>query len=337
MKKIILSAGVLLIGGFANAQSDVHYSQFYSLPTAINPATAGIFEGSVRASFDYRTQWAAVTTPWTTMAFASDFKFGEDDQTGNFFNGGVMVYNDKAGDSQFKTGLYNISFGYTIHVSRDAYFTTAIQGGLIQNSIDYSALNWESQYNGYEFDQSWATNENQKGQFSQNRGDISLGIYYFNAIDDKKTIFMGASGGHLLGHNVSMMGVKDNIFRKYTVHGGAQFIIERFGLIPNFVATMQGPNMIINVGSDYKIWFNDQSHFTGFIDEISMGFGTYYRFGDAFMFAAKFNYAGFTLSGNYDFNLSQFSKATLGRGGLEMLLTYRHAFGVGKGSQTKFL
>ena len=337
MKKIFLGVGIVLTNVVGYTQGDTHFSQFYSLPMGMNPATAGIFEGTVRATFDYRQQWASVTTPWKTGAFASDFKFGEDDQTGNFFNGGVMVYNDKAGDSQFKTGLYNLSFGYTVHLSHDAFFTTAIQGGMIQNSIDYTDLNWESQYNGYEFDNAKPTMENQKGQFSYNRGDLSLGIYYFNAIDDKNTIFMGLSGNHMLAHNVSMMGVKDHIFRKYTAHGGAQFIIERFAFIPNFMVTYQGPNFIANIGSDYKIWLSDQSHYTGFIDEISFGFGTYYRWNDAIMFSGKFNYAGFTLSGSYDYNISKFNKATLSKGGFEMLLTYRKAFGIGKGSSTRFL
>lgn len=337
MKRFLLGTGIVLTSVSGMAQADTHYSQFYSLPLGINPATAGIFEGSLRATLDYRSQWASVTTPWKTMAFASDFKFAEDDQSGNFFNGGVFVSNDKAGDSKFKTGVYNLAFGYTVHISHDAYFTTAIQGGMIQNSIDYSDLNWESQYNGYEFDNARPTNEAQKGAFSYNRGDLSLGVYYFNAIDDKNTIFLGASGNHLLAHNVSMTGVKDHIFRKYSAHGGAQFTIERFALIPNFLVSMQGPNFITNIGLDSKIWLSDQSHFTGFVDEISFGIGTYYRWGDAIMLAGRFNYAGFTLSGSYDFNISQFNQATLYKGGFEMLLTYRKAFGIGKGSSTKFL
>lgn len=336
MKKILIGATFVLTNAIGYTQSDPHFSQFYALPLAVNPATAGIFDGTIRATLDYRSQWASVTTPWKTIGFASDFKFGEDDQTGNFFNGGILITNDKAGDSQFKTGLYNLAFGYTVHISRGAYFTTAIQGGMIQNSIDYSALNWESQYNGYEFDNALATNENQKGAFSFNRGDLSLGINYFNKIDDKNTIFFGASGNHLMAHNVSMMGVKDHIFRKYTVHGGGQFIVERFAFIPNFMASLQGPNFIANIGSDFKIWLTDQSHYTGFIDEVSVGFGTYYRWGDAVLLAGKFNYAGFTLSGSYDFNISQFSNATLYKGAYEMLLTYRKAFGIGKSSEVRF-
>lgn len=337
-KKIVLSAGIVLANVAGYTQGDTHYSQFAAMPLTINPATAGMFEGSLRATADYRTQWTSVTTPWKTMAFSSDFKFGEDDQSGNFFNGGVMVHNDKAGDSNYKTGLYNLAFGYTVHTQYEGYFTMAIQGGMIQNSIDYSALNWESQYNGYEFDPSKPTMENKTGAFSFNRGDLSLGIYYFNATNEKFTFFGGLAANHVLGHNISMTQVvKDHIMRKYTAHGGCQMVWDRFGLLPNFLYVYQGPNSIVNIGADYKIWLTDQSQYTGFIDEISVGWGTYYRVGDAILASARFNYAGFSLIGNYDFNISKWKTATLGRGGLEILLSYRAAFGIGKGRSTKFL
>jgi type IX secretion system PorP/SprF family membrane protein len=337
MKKYIIITGFIGAQLSVFSQQDVHYSQFYSLPTAINPATAGIFEGSFRATLDYRQQWTSITTPWKTMAAAADFKFGENDQSGNFFNGGVLAYNDNAGDSKFKTGLYNLTFGYTVHISHGAYFTSAIQGGIIQNSINYSDLYFESQYNGYQFDQSRPTMENQTGLVSFTKGDISLGTHYFNEIDDKKTVFVGLAGNHLLAHKVSFTGINDHIFRKISLTGGMQFKVEKVAISPNFLVTFQGPNHVINVGSDLKIFLKDQSHFTGFIDEVSCGGGLYYRFGDALMLAGKFNYAGFSLMGMYDFNISGLQVATHGRGAFELLVGYRASFGTGKGRATKFL
>lgn len=337
MNRRILIGAALLVWGNVKSQQDVHYSQFYANPLAVNPACAGMFEGSFRMVLDYRNQWNSVTTPWTTMSASADMKFGEDELSGNFFNGGVIFHTDKAGDSQFKTGLYNLSFGYTIHVSRGAYFSTALQGGLIQNSIDYTNLNWETQYNGYAFDPTKPSMETQSGVISRSRGDLSLGIYYFNAVNDKVSIFAGASGMHLLAHNVAFSTIKDRIYRRVNVHGGTQIIVDRFGILPNFMYMLQGPNQVINVGSDFKVWLKEQSLYTGFIDEVSAGLGLYYRVGDAVMASAKFNYAGFNLSASYDFNLSDFQVATNKVGGFEVLLGYRANFGIGKGKETKFL
>jgi type IX secretion system PorP/SprF family membrane protein len=337
MKKYIITSGFIITNLVAYTQQDVHYSQFYSLPSAVNPATAGIFDGSFRATLDYRQQWTSITTPWKTMAAAADFKFAEDDLTGNFFNGAVLVYNDNAGDSKFKTGLYNLTFGYTVHISHGAYFTAALQGGLIQNSINYSDLYFESQYNGYKFDESRPTLENQDGTVSFTKGDLSLGVNYFNALDDSKTIFFGAAGNHLLAHKVSFTGINDHIFRKVTIHGGAQFIIGKAGIIPNFMASFQGPNMVVNLGSDLKIFVKEQSSYTGFINEMSYGGGVYYRFGDAVLLAGKFNISGFSLSAGYDINVSGLKSASNGKGAFEMLVGWRANFGIGKGKTTKFL
>lgn len=338
MKKIIYILTFGLTCTTAYSQGDTHYSQFYSVPLAINPATAGIMEGTARAILDYRTQWSSVTTPWRTMAFAGDFKFGEDEESGNFFNGGIFIHNDKAGDSQFKTGLYNLAFGYTVKTGKTAYFTSAIQGGLIQNSVVYDDLYWETQYNGHKFDTSLPTEEVNTGKAAFNRLDLSIGLHYFNEVSDNTSLFFGVAGNHLLAHNVSFTpNLKDNIFRKIVGHGGGQFIFGKCAVLPNFLVAFQGPNQVINIGSDFKVWLKEQSHFTGFNDEISFSVGSYYRLGDAVLFAGKMNYSGFTLAGSYDFNISGFNVATGGRGGLEILLMYRANFGIGKGKSTKFL
>ena len=72
-------------------------------------------------------------------------------------------------------------------------------------------------------------------------GPAALGKALFNHIPAQDDFLLAQAeeiplvqeGNHLLAHNTSMLGVKDRIFRRYTAHGGAQFTIERFGLIPN--------------------------------------------------------------------------------------------------------
>lgn len=339
MKRYIVASIFVTANLVGYTQQDVHYSQFYALPTMVNPATAGIFDGSFRTTLDYRQQWTSVTTPWKTMAAAADFKFGEDELSGNFFNGALLFHNDNAGDSRFKTGLYNLTFGYTVHISHGSYFTAALQGGLINSRIDYSNLYFENQYNGYKFDQSRPNMEltSDDGIVSFTKADLSLGVNYFNQIDDKKTIFFGLAGNHLLAHKVSFTNINDYIFRRFSLHGGAQFLVEKLGVIPNFLASVQGPNRVINLGCDVKVYAKEQSQYTGFIDEISYGGGVYYRFGDAVMVMGKLNYTGFSLSAGYDINISAFDVATNRQGGFEILVGYRANFGIGKGRSTKFL
>jgi hypothetical protein len=80
-----------------------------------------------------------------------------------------------------------------------------------------------------------------------------------------------------------------------------------------------------------------QSHFTGFVNELSAGFGAYYRVGDALWGTLQFNWTGLTVAFSYDLNLSGLSVATNGLGGMEMMIMYRHGIGNGKGKSTRFL
>jgi hypothetical protein len=121
------------------------------------------------------------------------------------------------------------------------------------------------------------------------------------------------------------------------VHGGCQVVIGNVAVIPNFLTMFQGPNHVINVGTDLKFLLREQSLMTGFIDEISLSLATYLRVGDALFTGLRFNYAGFSLGAMYDYNISSLNTATKGNGGFEIFLGFKAGFGTGKGNTTRFL
>ena len=339
MKTKIISFSILAVTaicGKINAQQDIHFSQFYSVPLLVNPGTAGMFEGDIRLVTDYRSQWKSITTPYTSMSAMIDFPIAKGKaENGSFFGGGVSFYNDKAGDSKFTSGQYTATFSYILEIARDQHLALGLQGGLIQKSVNYDNLYWDSQFTGLEFDTDLPSYESEPtDQFS--RADLNFGLYYFNAANDEYQLFGGISGGHLTAPNVSFLGVTEKLYRKFTIHGGAQFLTGNTAFVPNLLFILQGPNRIFNIGSDVKFILREQSKVTGFVDEVSFALGAYYRAGDAVMGGLKFNYAGLTISGMYDLNTSKLTAATSGNGAYEILIGYRAGFGTGKGSATKF-
>ena len=81
---------------------DLHFSMYPLSPLNINPALTGNFIGDFRANSIHRSQWAAVTVPYSTYSLSSDFK------TNKKISLGILINQDRAGDSQFNTFQMNV-------------------------------------------------------------------------------------------------------------------------------------------------------------------------------------------------------------------------------------
>jgi len=339
MKSIIKSLIVCaLVGsGVAHAQQDIHFSQFYSAPTLINPATTGVFNGNIRGMVNYRSQWKSVSEPFTTITAAADARLFEK-KDGGFLGLGAAFYNDKAGTSNLTTGNYALSIAYAFQLDKDVYLSLGVQPGLITKSIDPSGLYYGTQFNGLSYDNGIASGENSAAA-NFKAFDVNAGAYLLYRIDNYSAFYGGLSASHLTRPNISFLGSTDKMLMKYTFHAGAELALKGTNMVilPNTLMKFQGPNRIINIGADFKYVMQQQSHFTGFVNELSAGFGAYYRVGDALWGTLQFNWTGLTVAFSYDLNLSGLSVASNGLGGMEMMIMYRHGIGNGKGKSTRFL
>lgn len=90
---------------------DVHFSQFFEAPLLRNPSLAGLFQGDIRFQGIYRSQWASVTTPFTTGSFSFEYKkqVGSAD---DFVTYGTQLLFDKAGAAALTTTNVMPSFNY---------------------------------------------------------------------------------------------------------------------------------------------------------------------------------------------------------------------------------
>jgi hypothetical protein len=94
MKRIFLMGMAVAFGITAKAQS-THFSQFYSTPLLVNPASTGFTPGPWRVAGNYRSQWNTSGSPYRTFTFSGDTKILQDRLAdGNALGIGAAFVND---------------------------------------------------------------------------------------------------------------------------------------------------------------------------------------------------------------------------------------------------
>lgn len=312
---IILAAlPLLLLAGYANAQIDPHFSQYYAYPLWLNPALTGVMNGDARVSANFKDQYATVNNAYRTGAVSADFR--PTDKMGL----GLNILDQGAGTAGYNYLSAYGSFGYGFAISNDGnqQLHFGLQAGFINRSFDPSKLQTGDQYNpttGYDpgmgNGESIATNHSTVF-------DAGAGVFYYDG-DPLSTAnpFAGFSINHLT-QPTDPFGVADGFGSKipmrYTIHGGVRFKIDdSFDLIPHaiFIKQQAAEEKDLGMYTNFKLVNNE-----GLI------LGAMYRFGDAAIANVGFQFSNYIFGASYDFNTSSLSNATNGQGGFELSISY---------------
>ena len=97
MRSPITTVFLVLLSRLLSFGQDLHFSQFYLHPITLNPATTGVFEGDLRFSGLYRSQWASVPVSYQSFAAAADWKAVR--RNTNLLSVGFAMQHDRAGDA----------------------------------------------------------------------------------------------------------------------------------------------------------------------------------------------------------------------------------------------
>jgi type IX secretion system PorP/SprF family membrane protein len=296
---------------------DIHFSQFQHAPFNLNPASAGQFNGDYRFIGNQRTQWRSVTVPYVTFGGSVDARgvAGQENLAGAF-----SLYHDKAGDSQFSTLQSNIALAYLFSLSEDSlhFLSGGVQIGLTQRSIDYSALNFDSQYSGYSFNPNLPHGET-FGRDRYSNFNLNVGASYFYQPEERKVIQFGFSAFNLTAPDQSFF-LQPNVdlSRRYHFHTSGVFKMnEEIDLLPAVLFMYQRPHREIILGSSarYIIEKTEYSYRT-------IHAGIFYRNRDAGYAMIGMDYDNLFVGVSYDLNVSQLKVASNGRGALEFSLIY---------------
>lgn len=325
---------VFLANTFAfqlNAQ-DIHFSQFYMNPLQQNPAMAGAVYG-LEANINYKDQWRAIGAPYKTFALGYHMRYEKKRSQNGFLAGGLNFFNDKAGDSKMGTNHGGLTLAY--HVKADNYnrIGAGVNVGYFQRSIDYSNLQWATQFDGTAYN-SALPGGLAPGQASFTRMDVGAGVswVYNNTGGDIKVtdnhdlnFNAGVAVMHLNRPKFSFVGTDERLPMKVVVHGNGVISLgesSKMALCPGFMYYRQGPAQEIYVGTLLRYLLSQDSKFTGFKNGAAMYWGAYLRTRDAVTAKFILEYAGWGFGVSYDFNVSTLQAASNTRGGLELSLRF---------------
>ncbi|MBL4592642.1 MAG: PorP/SprF family type IX secretion system membrane protein [Flavobacteriales bacterium] len=300
-----------MVGINSNAQ-DFHLSQHDAAPLNLNPALVGQFDGKYRIHGHYRTQWGSLSSKsYKTGAISFDMPFDK-------MAFGAQIINRRAGAGDYNALgiLLNAGYSFTIDQAKTHKFSIGLQAGAIQKSVNFDQLYFEEQYttvDGGSFDQSLPNGET-FGNSSFWLPDVNVGVVYYYGKDPMRiNPFIGVSAFHLTQPNETFYGEKSKLPIRYIAHGGAKVnLSEKIQLMPKLLFMRQENAQEINYGLMLHY------HLKGAI----VLFGPTYRSSDAFILEAGLKIGSYEAKIGYDFNTSELSDFSDGKGGFEISLTY---------------
>lgn len=315
MKQLKQTILALLLTGAAlqqaNAQ-DPHFTQYYIYPSWLNPALTGVFDGDIRVSGIYRSQWGSIGSAFNTPGVSADFNATSSTAFG------VSALRQSAGDGGFShtTAYGSMSFS-GVRLGKGGYhrLNLGLQAGLIQKKFDLSKATFGNQYNATTgFDPSAGGETFTRG--TQANFDAGAGVLYFDATPGKKmNLFAGFSVSHLTRPNDSFIDGTDDakMDMRYNFHAGVRIMLsDRMSLTPNALYMKQGQATEKMLGAYVQCQAAPGTDFM---------VGANCRFGDALSPFLGLNYNNWVIGASYDINTSDLGKMVKSANSFEISLT----------------
>ncbi len=334
MKKINLIvmalAGInFMIIQNSNAQ-DVHFSQYRETPLLVNPGQTAL-NNDIRIILNYKDQWRSFVSPYKTLAFSFEIKASKKKNKENYIGLGVNVFSDKAGDSKMGTTLGALNVSGVLKVSEDSKLGVGIMVGAGQKTVDYSNLQWESQYVSSAYVAS-APNGETQGSSSFSYLDAGAGIAWsygkeqqYISANNGVRANIGIAAFHFGLPAYSFYGQSsEKLNTKFVAHGNFEFGKKNTNVLidPQFLYTKQGALQELVVGTKIKYIMQEASKYTLIKKSSVISLGIDYRLADAMIFSLMYEYSNYAIGISYDVNASRLTALSKTRGGLEVSLRF---------------
>lgn len=325
MKNYIFLIGVLFnVTQFSFAQQDPHFSFWNVSPSLFNPATAGNSQGDLSIATNFRMQYLPIDGPaYRTNSVVIDSRIGKGSLSNGWFGTGITFYNDQSGDASLMTNMIKIPLSYTIEMNRENRIAIGASPGVLLQSFS-GTQTWDNQWNGTDFNPSIPSGSISAG--SVVKFDIGAGLFYQyeNSLSRNK-IYLGFSGDHLLSQDISLIGLNNPYYRKFTGHIGGQFEggNGKYAFAPQAMFFMQGPNYSGTIGFQYISHMKQGSKRTDFVNGQDLTLGLHYRVNDGLIVQLGYLISGFDFGIAYDATISSLSRANKSFGGFEIYLRYQ--------------
>ncbi len=316
-----------------SAQDPV-FSQPNATPLWVNPALAGAGH-YIRGNIGYRTQWSAVSKPFTTTTGSFDMLLNQNANRRKMSRGkpgiGISFLSDRAGEPSLKTTRFDITGAYHVNLNKNSSLGAGFSLGYVARSLDVGGK-WGSQYNGSAYDPDLPHGEN-LAMLQQSALNIGGGVVYNfrekTGLRDevqRRELTIGIAGYHLGQMSLSNEDVysgKDAIRISAMANGLFSLGRSRSSILPAIYYQRQGASQMLMGGMAYRNQLKSSHISNRNSRDVAFGLGVYYRFSDAVIAQLFIEWAELSVYFAYDITTSKLSKYVSGRGAVEIGIAYK--------------
>jgi len=318
MKKLFLSILVLCIFTSISYAQDTHNTQFYTVPIVVNPAYTGFFSGNYRVGANYRNQWRSVTVPFHTITAYADgafFKGSGRSANNNWLGAGIAAVGDKAGDGNLTTTKLQFSAAYHFQLfDNNLRISAGIGGQYIQKSFDPTALYFDSQWTGTDFNTTLPQNET-FAETGINYTSLSSGINVSYGLDETLDIYASGAVHNMNQPEESFYNQANNKGIRMVYELGSNIYLYNVTIEPGIIGVFEKSTLDISAGSNFTLGLGGGY---GANDVSKIILGGWLRYKDSFSPVIGAEFAATRLLISYDLNFSDLSPGSNGRGATEI-------------------
>lgn len=321
MTRRIIFTIIVAVACLGSDAQDPHFSQYFASPVTLNPANVGAFNGTMRLSANYRSQWWGVGAPFNTATVSVEgFLLPEHITPKNKLAFSLMAMNDASSAGALKTNY--LAAGLVYHLGLDETGTNSFGLGFqalyADKRLDYSKLSFASQFMSGGFNTQVSSGEAFAGK--SNYCNFSVGALYQHQNETEKA-YVGASVFNFLDEKLAFnkyVGFQEDIKMRYAVNGGYN------RLLNNNNAYSVSANLMYQNGAYEGIFGAAYSYLLGSGQYETNYFtaGSWFRVGDAIIPYVAITYGDMQIGLSYDIVTSQAKLKTPRNGSMELSLIF---------------
>lgn len=294
---------------------DVHLTQYYTSNLSLNPAYTGNYDGDIRLTSNYRSQWGQISAPYKTNMFSFEKKIPKyPDEIGV----GAIFINDQLSSQYLHTNKVLLSAAYQKNIKGNL-IRAGLQSGIVFRSLNYGKQTFPEQWDYSSGDYNTAISS---GEGSMNNTwvypDIGLGLGWTRMLKGIKL-----TGGYGLFHVTrprdGLLFRNERLSMRHVINAAAVWYLPGdMQLIPHFLYMTSARATDFILGTRGTKMLNE---------DFGILLGAGYRGSmvnsDAIMGTAGFMWKRFEFGFSMDFNISKLSwDAARNKSAWEVSLVY---------------
>lgn len=326
MKKIIFLGLVISNSIFAQ---DIHLTQVAFSTQVINPAAYGNHDGWERFGVHQKNQYLSTGKYSTSLAYFDGPMMKS--HTGNpkaHLGFGIQLYNDVSGNGAVYNRAAKMGLSSIVPLGKSSVISVGVEGGLAQQTVDYSRFNFGNQFQGTDFNAAIPSNEGKLIQLNKVNPELGAGIMYrfknYSRVLSSKSNFWfqtGFSAYHLLNSKSTINQYDMAVPMKFVYHAEMEHMVAKQLLLNvKFNQYVQQKQYQSIVSGMLSFQLNNHSLVTTSNKPTRIGGGLSYRLMDAIAPTFLFEWNEFIFLASTDIRTSKLANSRMG--GFEFSIKY---------------